>query len=77
MGYAGVGVGRGRHRVADGQVDAEVTATHTEEGNHVEEEKTHDIDLSREGLHIHGQTDTHLQDEGTVEGHHGEKEKTL
>lgn len=38
LGHEGVGVGRHWRRVVDGQVDAEVTAAHTEEGQDVEEE---------------------------------------
>lgn len=60
FGHASVGVGVHRRRVPDGQVDAEVTATHTEESQDVEEEERHHVDLSHRRLHIHGQADTHL-----------------
>lgn len=60
MGDARVGVGRRRRGVADGQVDAEVTATHAEEGQDVKEEKRDHIDLRRQRLHVHGEADTHL-----------------
>lgn len=60
LGHAGVGVGWCRRGVADGQVDAEVTAAHAEEGQDVEEEQRHHIDLRHHRLHVHGQADTYL-----------------
>ena len=60
LGHAGVGVGRRGRGVVDGQVDAEVTAAHTEEGQDVEEEERHHIDLRHQRLHVHGQADAHL-----------------
>ena len=60
LGHTGVGVGRRGRGVADGQVDAEVTAAHAEEGQDVEEKERHHIDLRHQRLHVHGQTDAHL-----------------
>lgn len=60
LGHTGVGVRRCRRGVADGQVDAEVAAAHTEEGHDVEDQEGHHVDLSLQGLHVHGQADTHL-----------------
>lgn len=44
----------------DSQVNAEVTATHTEEGHDVKEEKRDHIDLRHQRFHIHGEADAHL-----------------
>lgn len=61
LGHAGVGVGRRRRGVADGQVDAEVTGAHAEEGQNVEDEERDHVDLRGQLLHVHGQADTDLQ----------------
>lgn len=65
LGHAGIGVGRCGRGVTDGQVDAEVTAAHTDEGQDVEEEERHHIDLRHQRLHVHGQADTHLRHKQT------------
>lgn len=58
-------MGRRRRGLAHGQVDAEVAATHAEEGQDVEEEERDHVDLRRQRVHVHGQADAHLQETRT------------
>lgn len=60
-GDARVGLSWGARGVAHSQVDAEVTATHAEEGQDVEEQERDHVDLRQPRLHVHGQADAHLQ----------------